>query len=343
MLKLEGLTKSYQGNLALKGVDLHVPEGSLMVLLGPTGAGKTTLMRIVAGLEIPDSGRVILNGRDVTGLQPNRRDVAMVFENLALYPNMTAYENIAYPLVRRGLAETEIRRKVHDLVDLMQISHLIDRKPATFSGGERQRVAIGRALAKPAAIYLLDEPLSSLDAMLRVEMRSELKRLLSELGHTFVVATPDYSEALSFGETIGFMDRGTIQQIGGGADLYLRPATESCARFIGNPEINLFPLALLGGPLGTAGAAAAPPPAGADRFGLRPEHVSLSRAAGGGWQVVDTEPLGSRETVEVVRAGVRLIASVAASGQRLVPGDEVGVQFDRSALVYFNQTGSLMM
>jgi multiple sugar transport system ATP-binding protein len=192
VLELRSISKNFGDNQALKDISLTVPHGSLIVLLGPAGAGKTTTLRIIAGLEAPSSGEVFIEGHDFTQHQPNQRDIAMIFDNLALYPNKNGFDNIAAPLRIAKTPKAEIHDRVMEMAELMKISHILDRTPGTFSGGERQRVALGRAMIRQPRFYLLDEPLSSLDFMLRIDLRSELKRLQQESGRTFLFATPDH-------------------------------------------------------------------------------------------------------------------------------------------------------
>ena len=241
LLELRSISKNFGAVQALRELSLEVPRGSLIVLLGPAGAGKTTTLRIVAGLEAPTSGEVWVEGQNFTKLQPNRRDIAMIFDNLALYPNKTGYENVASPLRLARMPRADIEKKVDEIAGLLKIGHILDRLPATFSGGERQRVALGRAMVREPRFYLLDEPLSSLDFMLRIELRTELKRLQRDLGRTFIFATPDYTEALALADTVCVLLEGEVRQIAKAQELYDEPADRDVARFVGNPKINIVP------------------------------------------------------------------------------------------------------
>lgn len=351
-LELKGVSKRFGDMQALDNVNLTVKRGSLVVLLGPTGAGKTTLQRVVAGLEKPDAGQVLINGQDMVGRQPNQRDVSVVFESLALYPNLTAFENMAHPMRIRGASEDEIRREIGKLAEILHVSHILDRKPASFSGGEKQRIAIGRALIKPSAIYLLDEPLSSLDAVLRTNLRSELKRLLKESGHSFIFATPDYTEALALGDNVNVMLGGKIVQSGTATDLYTHPGNTEIASFVGNPPMNLLRAQITK----TASGGTAqignisididgPVPNGADQpdilVGIRPEHLHVNSgpdAFNTAARITDQEPLGNRATIMLDANGVPLTASVDAN-ENFEDVTEVQLGIDPQHFHYFDANG----
>ncbi|WP_343211401.1 ABC transporter ATP-binding protein (plasmid) [Aliisedimentitalea scapharcae] len=352
-LEIRNLTKRYGKTTALNDVSLVVPKGDLVVLLGPTGAGKTTLQRLVAGLETPDQGQIMINGEDVTGLQPNQRAVSMVFESLALYPNLTAYENIAHPLRTQGMEAREIEAKVKELSEILHVSHILDRKPASFSGGEKQRIAIGRALAKPAGIYLLDEPLSSLDAVLRSQLRAELKRLLSASGHSIIFATPDFTEALALGDNVNVMMGGQIVQSGTANELYSAPSTTEIAQFVGNPPINLLPAQIQC----TSGKTEVQvsnlrfglPGVGDDAFtgdvllGIRPEDIGVSvvgntQNSEKNAHVVDMEPLGNRTTLMLELGGISFSASVETEDD-LEAVSSVTVDLDPNRFHLFSTEG----
>ncbi|MEE8525654.1 MAG: ABC transporter ATP-binding protein [Thermoanaerobaculia bacterium] len=357
ILKIDRISKSFGRNRALDHLDLEVPRGSLLVLLGPTGAGKTTTLRIVAGLELPSEGRILLEGADVTNAQPNRRDVAMIFDNLALYPNLSGFDNLAFPLRVQKVDRTEVERRVGRVARLLRIDHILQRLPSTFSGGERQRVALGRAMVRDPRLYLLDEPLSNLDAMLRIELRTELKRLQRELDKTFLFATPDYAEALGLGDTVCVLLDGVVHQVAPAQTVYDEPADREVARFVGNPPINLA-RARLERVDGRACARIGdlvltlPPPAAQGlstalsevEIGLRPEHVSITAdgtdaetvfAA----RVADIEPLGMHTTVALNLGGVQFLAT--ASGEReFSDGAQVNVTIETDKLHFFDpETG----
>lgn len=306
VLSLERIVKRYGKTTALDGVDVALPEGAFVTLLGAAGAGKTTTLRTIAGLEIPDEGRVMIKGNDATGLEPKDRDVAMIFDSLALYPNRTGFQNIAHPLKLRKMSKAAIEERISAVTATLRIGHVLDRLPKTMSGGERQRIALGRALVRDPAFFLLDEPLSSLDYMLRVELRAELKRLQRQNGHAFLMATPDYTEALAVADTVIMLVAGKVRQVAPPQVLYDQPADRDVARFVGAPEMNLIEAAYdpsEGGRVRMAGIVLpAPAPlnhafngaAMAVEAGIRPEHLGIGPLGAGAasGEVVDIEPLG---------------------------------------------------
>lgn len=351
-LAFAGVSRSFRGHAALEDVSFQVPDGAFTVLLGPAGAGKTTTLRIAAGLDGPDTGVVAIGGRDAGGLEPRDRDLAMIFDNLALYPNRTGFRNIASPLEIRGVAKADIAARVEAVAATLRISHVLQRLPRTMSGGERQRVALGRALIRSPRLFLLDEPLSSLDAMLRIELRAELKRLQRELGHAFLLATPDFAEALAIADTVVLIRAGRIVQIADPQTLYDRPADREAARFVGAPEINLVPVTLSGeGLIRLAGATVAAPLAlcgllaaagGTAEAGIRPEHLALADPAAAPLTatVADIEPLGLKSALTVTAAdGTALRLVVAAAVARdLAVGVPVGLAPDCGPMVLFDTT-----
>ena len=356
VLELRSISKNFGENQALDDVNLTVEHGSLIVLLGPAGAGKTTTLRIVAGLEAPSSGSVFIEGADFTKHQPNQRDIAMIFDNLALYPNKNGFENIASPLRIAKTPKAEIHRRVHEMAGLLKIDHILERTPATFSGGERQRVALGRAMIRQPRFYLLDEPLSSLDFMLRIDLRTELKRLQRETGQTFLFATPDYTEAMALADTVCVLLDGRVRQIAKAQELYDEPVDRDVARFVGNPPINIIP-ARITRDNGTAnisvGSMNMPLPAKMEHglpssvsnveIGLRPEHVRIVEP---GSDVIhltgvvnDLEPLGMHTTVGLDLEGVNLFFTVEGV-QEFKDGDKVDVHVDLESLLFFDpETG----
>ncbi len=314
VLILDGLRKSFRGKTALTGVSFAVPRASLTVILGCAGAGKTTTLRLIAGLDQPDAGRVVIGGRDVSGWEPKDRDIAMILDNLALYPNRTGYANIASPLLIRGEPPEEIERKVTEMATMLKVAHTLQRLPKTMSGGERQRIALGRALIRTPSLFLLDEPLSSLDAMLRIELRAELKRLQREQGHSFLLATPDFTEAMAVADTVVMLRQGRVVQIARPQDLYDDPVDREAATFVGAPQINLAAASHVpgegGGQILFAATRIAVPPHLRDgvasgprdfELGIRPENLAL--ADPGGAQIrarlADIEPLGLKSVLTV--------------------------------------------
>jgi multiple sugar transport system ATP-binding protein len=243
---LVGIAKSFGRRPALEAVDLEIADGEFMVVVGPSGCGKSTLLRIVAGLEQPDRGNVVIGGERVTQRPPARRGVAMVFQSYALYPHMTAFDNMSFGLEQTRTSRAEIERKVRWAADILRISHLLDRKPRELSGGERQRVAIGRAITREPGVFLLDEPLSNLDAGLRGHMRAELIELHRSLKVTTIHVTHDQVEAMTLADRIAVMREGRIEQVGAPLDLYRRPANRFVGSFIGAPQMNFIPVELRG-------------------------------------------------------------------------------------------------
>ncbi len=240
-IRLEGVTKIFDRNVrAVDAVDLTIADREFMVLLGPSGCGKTTLMRMVAGLEYPDAGRVVIGGRDVTDLPPRKRQIAMVFQSYAVFPHLTVRDNIAFGLQMGGVAKPELRRRVDRVAELVQLTPFLDRYPAQLSGGQRQRVAVARAIVMEPAVLLMDEPLSNLDALLRLTFRAELKKLVGELRTTTIYVTHDQVEALSLGDRIAVMRDGQIVQCGSPMTVYDRPASAFVGGFIGSPPMNFL-------------------------------------------------------------------------------------------------------
>jgi len=238
-LRLEGVRKRFGSVVALGGIDLDVRHGEFFCLLGASAAGKTTTLRIISGLETPDGGRVEFDGEEIAGIPSPDRGIAMVFQTFALYPHLTVFENLAYPLREARVAGAGIRARVGEMAEMLRIGHILDRKPETASGGEQQRIAIGRALIRRPSLLLLDEPLTNLDAKLRHDMRAEFKRLHRELGTTMLYATPDELEALGMGERIGVLRDGRIVQAGSPDELYEHPMNIYVAQMVGSPKMNL--------------------------------------------------------------------------------------------------------
>jgi sn-glycerol 3-phosphate transport system ATP-binding protein len=332
-LEIEGVRKSFGATPVLHGIDLAVGDGEMIVIVGPSGCGKSTLLRIVAGLETPSAGRVRIEGRDVTPLEPADRDIAMVFQNYALYPHMSVFQNMAYGLKIRGLPKAEIARRVGETAELLGISALLDRRPRQLSGGQRQRVAMGRAIVREPKLFLFDEPLSNLDAKLRVQMRAEIRRLQRRLGVTSLFVTHDQTEAMTLGDRLVVMHQGHAAQVATPMEIWARPADTYVGGFIGSPAMNLLQARLAQG-----GAAAAlqagpvlrfadgprPGPEGRPLLiGLRPEHVLPDPAGGRGLDLeLDlVEPLGSEVVLhgrlpggEALTAKIAGVAPPANSG-----------------------------
>jgi ABC-type sugar transport system ATPase subunit len=282
-VSLAGIVKRHGSVTVLHGIDLDIEPGEFFSLLGPSGSGKTTTLRILAGLEPADAGTIRLNGEDITTLEPGARDVAMVFQSYALYPHMTVAENIAFPLRMARVNRAEIEKAVGEAAAKVRIDHLLDRKPGQLSGGQQQRCALARAIVRKPALFLLDEPLSNLDAKLRVETRVELKRLQRTLNVTAVYVTHDQEEALSLSDRLAVFMDGRIVQVGTPEQVFSKPATVDVAGFLGNPPMNLIPVRLDGG------------------------HVSVQ---GSRWEVPSLASLGTREVTLGVRpSAVRIGAA----------------------------------
>jgi multiple sugar transport system ATP-binding protein len=333
-VEIRSITKRYDGTAVVDGVDLTLADGSLTVLVGPSGCGKSTTLRIVAGLESADEGTVRIGGRDVTSATPRERDVAMVFQNYALYPNLSVAGNIAFPLRNAGVERTEAAERAREAAERVGITPLLERKPRQLSGGQQQRVAIARALVRTPSVFLFDEPLSNLDAKLRVELRSEIRRLQQELGITALYVTHDQEEAMTIADQLVVLEAGRIVQRGTPEELYRRPANTFVAGFIGSPSMNLVAGRLIGGVFEADGVTWQAP-AGVEgdvTLGVRPEDLLVEPAAegDGDGRVELVELLGPRYVL-IVKAGPHRLtavleaASVASWATPPVPGDAVSV------------------
>ena len=353
-LRLDKVRKVYDnGKVAVAGASFTVADGELLVLVGPSGCGKSTLLRAIAGLETISSGSIEIDGRVVNALAPRERDIAMVFQNYALYPHMTVAENLAFALQLRGMARAEIDRRVSDAAHILGLEELLGARPRRLSGGQRQRVALGRALVREPKVFLLDEPLSNLDAKLRVAMRVEIARLHHRLGATMIYVTHDQIEAMTLGQRIVVLKDGEIQQLDTPMHLYERPANLFVAGFLGSPAMNFFRGRLRGDTSALAmddtllpldGLAVAAPPwnslHGRDIvLGLRPEHLQIARADAAGAQfdatLEVTEPVGNEVFLNLRFGKAELVARVAP--QLLpVPGSTLRLQFDPARLHVFD-------
>ncbi|MDG4666553.1 sn-glycerol-3-phosphate ABC transporter ATP-binding protein UgpC [Mycobacterium sp. 236(2023)] len=344
-VEFRGVTRSYAGGVvALDSLDLAVADGEFLILVGPSGCGKSTALRLLAGLDTPTSGEIRIGGSVVNSLSPGERDIAMVFQNYALYPHMSVYRNLAYGLRQRKTPRAEIDRRVRDTAELLQIGNLLDRKPGELSGGQRQRVAMGRALVRRPKAFLLDEPLSNLDAKLRNQVRGDLKRLHRELPVTSIYVTHDQVEAMTLGDRLCVMSEGKVQQIGTTDDIYHRPANTFVAAFMGSPPMNLLAADIREGLLHVAGSEVAPvaEPDGPVTVGVRPEHVQICSATDPGAvpaRVDLVEPLGSHCLVTALVGDTRVIAT-APAGLQLDSGTPVGLTLPPAHHRYFDvQTG----
>lgn len=310
-VSLRKLRKTYGSVVAVEGVDLEIASGELIVLLGPSGCGKSTTLRMVAGLETSSSGQLFIAGRDVTALEPKDRDIAMVFQNYALYPHKTIRANMSFGLKMRGTVQAEITRRVEQAAEMLDITHLLDRKPGQLSGGQMQRVALGRALVRDPAVFLLDEPLSNLDAKLRARMREEISLLQRRIGKAMLYVTHDQTEAMTLADRIVIMRDGRVQQIGSPLEVYDRPANAFVAGFIGSPEMNLIDAELSEGQLTLSEGVMIRAPAdvahrqGSVTVGIRPEAITFA-PEGLPFVVKGIEQLGSQTLFIGELAGHRL-------------------------------------
>jgi multiple sugar transport system ATP-binding protein len=311
-IQISNVTKRYGDKPAVDNVSLTIHEHEFMVLLGPSGCGKTTLLRSIVGLEGIDAGSIHIGGRDVTNLVPRKRNISMVFQSYAVFPHMTVFDNIAFGLKNQKLPAAEITKRVNDAAELLHITELLKRKPAAASGGQRQRIAVARAIAVNADVLLMDEPLSNLDALLRLEMRAELKRLMKELKVTVVYVTHDQIEALSMGDRIAVMRDGKILQCGAPLEVYDRPADRFVGSFIGNPPMNFIPRASANG--------------AETLMGIRAENLIVSASAvpesfRGLISVV--EPLGSQNLYTVVTDDGHTLKLATRPEEHYQPGAHV--------------------
>ena len=316
-IELKGIRKVYPGGVeAVKNVDLHIEDGEFIVLVGPSGCGKSTLLRMIAGLEDISDGTVSIGDRVVNRLEPMQRDIAMVFQNYALYPHMSVYQNLAYGLKNRGLPKAEIDTRVTEVARILEIGPYLERKPRALSGGQRQRVAMGRAIVREPAVFLFDEPLSNLDAKLRVQMRGEIKQLQKRLSTTSVYVTHDQLEAMTLADRLVVLNNGEIEQVGTPLEVYRKPASVFVASFIGSPAMNLVTATRKSG-AAAIGAAALPL---SDRIasgselvvGFRPEDLAPAENGNGNLplRIAYVEELGAHRLVHGTIEGQSLVASV---------------------------------
>ena len=351
-LRIQNVAKSFGDTQILKNINIEVAAGEFLILVGPSGCGKSTLLHCIAGLESVSSGDIWMGERNVNNVSPKDRDIAMVFQSYALYPNMDVRGNIAFGMQMRGVSKVDQERKIAEVAAMLQMEPLLDRKPAQLSGGQRQRVAMGRALARNPSLFLFDEPLSNLDAKLRVEMRAEIKLLHQRTKTTSVYVTHDQIEAMTLGDRIAVMKDGVVQQFGTPDEIYRQPANLFVAGFMGSPSMNFIPVTLepaasgglcacvasAGGrlqlplPAGMAAPAATGP---ALTLGVRPEAVHFGDPQGVPVTVQLVEPTGPDTLVMFELGGSKCLGRHApANAPR--PGDIVRVSLDPVALVYFN-------
>jgi len=324
----EHVSKTFGDTAAVKDFMLEIQDGEFMVLVGPSGCGKTTALRMLAGLEKVSDGRILIGERVINNVAPQHRDIAMVFQSYALYPHMTVYDNLAFGLRNQKVAKAEIESRVRRAAQILDLDPLIKRKPKQLSGGQRQRVALGRAIVRDPEAFLMDEPLSNLDARLRVQTRAEILKLQHELQTTTIYVTHDQVEAMTMGDRIAVMRLGVLQQVGSPEEVYEDPRNVFVAGFIGSPAMNLVPAPVLDGV------------GGDDRIvGVRPEHIRLGGAGGGGVEfparVEVVEYLGDEQLVHMTRKNESLQAKLPVD-QRVQIGDELTFTVPREKLYLFD-------
>jgi multiple sugar transport system ATP-binding protein len=328
---LRNISKRFGAVEAVRDLSFTVNDGEFVVLLGPSGAGKTTTLRLITGLEQPDAGAILIGGRDVTREPPGARDIAFVFQQYSLYPHLTVYDNLAFPLrsPARRVPEPQIKKRVEQTAELLHISSKLKNSATRLSGGEMQRVAIGRALVRDPAIYLMDEPLSSLDAKLRAELRLELKRIQIELGATILYVTHDQVEAMTMASRIGVIRDGQLLQLGSPREIYENPADNYVASRLGTPPINFLPARL---------APEVAMPAGTETIGIRTEHLAIGKRNGGSLigRVHRVEHLGEQNHVHLAYKGEMLV-TLADPQQALDAGEEVELHLNNP--LYFDAAG----
>ena len=336
---LKALQKTYPGGVtAVHGADVAIEDGEFIVLVGPSGCGKSTILRMIAGLEEITGGAVEIGGREVNRLEPGERDIAMVFQNYALYPHMSVRANMAYGLKNQGLPRDLIETRIVQAAETLQITEYLDRKPRQLSGGQRQRVAMGRAIVREPAVFLFDEPLSNLDAKLRTQLRAELKDLHARLGATFIFVTHDQVEAMSLADRIVIMSAGKVEQIGTPMELYNHPESRFVAEFIGAPPMNIFEADT---PIGKALAELAHLPAATKAAGIRPEAL---HAADGGpirARVRLVEALGAESIIHLDADGTRFVWRVAQS-HGVSEGQDITLGAAPGSITGFTDTGAAL-
>ena len=346
-LRLAAVTKTYGDETALSEIDLDCADGTLLVVFGPSGAGKSTLLKLVAGIEDPSEGRVWIAGRDVTALPPQRRDIAMAFESYALYPHLSVWRNLEFPLRApgRGLAPSARAERIREVAALLELTELLERRPNQLSGGQRQRVSLGRALVRDANATLLDEPIAHLDARLRNALRGELKHYLKSHGATALYATPDYVEAFGIADVVAILIAGRIHQVGPPEEIYEAPSSLAVAELVGDPRMNVFPIEA-DGTLRIGGNRTRLPLAGTEgaigHVGFRPTDAGLGPLEGddaAAARIELIEPAGDHRIVRVDADGTAVTAKIASDEAAFAIGDTVWVQLDWSRAHYFDRAG----
>ncbi|MHA1553960.1 MAG: ABC transporter ATP-binding protein [Alphaproteobacteria bacterium] len=348
-VEIRDIHKFFGDQHVIKGIDLTIGDGEFVVFVGPSGCGKSTMLRLISGLEEATAGQIVIDGRDVTGLGASERGLAMVFQSYALYPHMTVRENMGFGLKLAGKPKQEINKEVNHAAEILQLEPLLDRKPKEMSGGQRQRVAIGRAIVRAPAVFLFDEPLSNLDAALRVQMRIEIARLHKRLSKTMVYVTHDQIEAMTLADRIVVMDDGHIQQEGSPLDLYSSPSNLFVATFIGSPKMNVLPCSQNGVELSATLAGGSVVTAEADShtdkpatsYGIRPEHIAVVEPSAGDLRgdVGVVEQLGGDTFIYVDVDGAEPITVRIPGIARIREGDVVGLKLDAQQAHFFDADG----
>lgn len=342
-IELRGVSKTFGGARALRDISLDIADGQFFVLLGETGAGKTTTLRVIAGLEKPSSGHVFIDGQDVTGWGAAERDVALVLQQYSLYPRYTVRQNLEFPLKSpiRRVPDAQIAERIAKVANTLRIEHLLDRKTDKLSGGEMQRVSIGRAIVRTPKVFLMDEPLSALDAKLRESLRAELKDLQMNLGETFLFVTHDQVEAMSMGDRIGVLNKGQLAQVGTPHEIYNDPVSTFVARAVGSPAINLLPGTMQGGRALVADGLAFDHAGGAQDqgrpliFGVRPEDLMLEAGGPVEARVTDIENHGV-EKIVTINAGGQVLRATVPVTVRVARSDQVRLDWNAARVVLFD-------
>lgn len=331
-IQLKSVEKWFGNAQVIKGVDLEIQEGEFIIFVGPSGCGKSTLLRMIAGLEETSRGQIMIGERDATAEPPSKRGLAMVFQSYALYPHMSVRENVGFPLKSAGLPKQEVDAKVDEAARVLKLDAYLDRRPKDLSGGQRQRVAIGRSIVRDPTAFLFDEPLSNLDAALRVEMRYEIAKLHQTLKSTMIYVTHDQVEAMTLADRIVVLEFGKIAQVGSPRELYEKPANLFVAQFIGSPRMNVMPA--------QAASSIAAPKAAAS-VGIRPEHIELVEEGAGHIQgTVDVLEYLGADTFVIIACGDAGQITVRLTGDtELKPGDHVGLSFPSASLHFFGEDG----
>jgi len=340
-IELKAVEKWYGEAQVIKGVDLTINEGEFVIFVGPSGCGKSTLLRMIAGLEETSRGQIMIDGRDATAEPPSKRGLAMVFQSYALYPHMSVRDNVGFPLKSAGLPKAEIEEKVNEAARVLKLDPYLDRRPKDLSGGQRQRVAIGRSIVRDPTAFLFDEPLSNLDASLRVEMRYEIAKLHQQLQASMIYVTHDQVEAMTLADRIVVLEFGKIAQVGTPRELYDHPANLFVAQFIGSPKMNVLPCSTDGSNYTVAGHRGGAFSGEAVHLGIRPEHIEIGEGGSG-------EVDGTVDVLEYLGADSFVIFDCGEAGQvnvringetELKPGDRCGLNFAKDRLHFFDADG----